>query len=494
MDFTTLHPEKDPTVYILPFFKEGIDPLLIQKHSGIERIVDFEGKFGEILVIYHPTKPRKVFLLGLGEQKDIIKAFQAFRILAFHHHAKWTSSIHVGLEHLTVEICHHAALGLELATYNIGLFKKERESMPAFFKGLTTVYIHHADPNANNHILAGKLTAETQINMMKLVDKPSNKKKPEDLANYALESAHQYRYQAKVLNQEVLEHEGLHALLAVGQGSNNSPLLIQLEYKPSEMESAQPQLGLVGKGITFDTGGLSIKGANNMHYMKSDMGGAAAVIGAIELAARLQLDIHVVGIIPVAENSVDALSIKPGDVIDSYSGKTIEVIDTDAEGRLILADGLAYLQKNYRPNTIIDVATLTGNCVLALGYHAAGLFTDNAKLAKELVQAGQHTNERLWQLPLWDDYKGDIQSDIADVKNYSGKPVAGAIAAAKFLQFFVKDHPQWAHLDIAGVAFGDSAFTKMKSATGFGVRLLVEYMKLSENGLEYKLEGNPKSD
>lgn len=214
-----------------------------------------------------------------------------------------------------------------------------------------------------------------------------------------------------------------------------------------------------------------------MHYMKSDMGGAAAVLGTIELAAKLQLPVHLVGIIPSTENSIDGLAIKPGDVIGSYSGKTIEVIDTDAEGRLILADGLSYANQNFALDTIIDLATLTGSCVATLGYSAAGLFTNNETLAQSLYQSGLQTGEKLWRLPLWDDYKDELKSDVADVKNYHGKPVAGAIVAAKFLEVFTENHANWAHLDIAGTAFGDSEFGTMKSATAYGVRLLVNWLK-----------------
>ena len=250
-----------------------------------------------------------------------------------------------------------------------------------------------------------------------------------------------------------------------------------MEYRPKkEPAKGLKKIGLVGKGVTFDTGGLSIKPSANMHYMKSDMGGAAAVFGTMEAAAKLQLPVHLVGIVPSTDNSVDALSIKPSDVIDSYSGKTIEVIDTDAEGRLILADGLCYMARNYRPDTMIDLATLTGSTVRTFGYHAAGLFSNNDALAAQLFAASERSGERSWRLPLWDAYKDDIKSDVADLRNFSGRPMAGAIGAAKFLEAFIEGHPAWAHLDIAGVAFNDSEFSSQKSATAFGVRLLLDYI------------------
>ena len=214
-----------------------------------------------------------------------------------------------------------------------------------------------------------------------------------------------------------------------------------------------------------------------MHYMKSDMGGAAAVFGTMEMAAKLKLPVHLIGIVPATENSVDAKAVKPSDVIDSYSGKTIEIIDTDAEGRLILADGLNYMVKHYSPEILIDLATLTGSAVRTFGYHAAALFSNNDELANRIQETGNNNGEKSWRLPIWDIYQDDIKSDVADIRNYSGRPTAGAIVAAKFLQFFTEDHPKWAHLDIAGVAFGDSEFSMQRSSSAFGIRLLTELIE-----------------
>jgi leucyl aminopeptidase len=233
---------------------------------------------------------------------------------------------------------------------------------------------------------------------------------------------------------------------------------------------------LVGKGITFDTGGLNIKTSGMLH-MKCDMAGGAAVLGARQLVADLKLPIRVTAIVPCCENSVDSKSFQPSDVIKSYSGTTIEIIDTDAEGRLILADGLSFMIKNYKPEILVDIATLTGSSVGTFGYECAALFTNDETLSQKLQHSGDEIGERLWPLPLWDAYKSDIESDIADVKNYSGKPVAGAISAAKFLEYFTEGHTSWAHLDIAGVAFGDDEFAKSKHATAYGVHLLTHFIE-----------------
>jgi leucyl aminopeptidase len=234
---------------------------------------------------------------------------------------------------------------------------------------------------------------------------------------------------------------------------------------------------LVGKGVTFDTGGISIKSSNGMSYMKSDMGGAAAVLGTIEMVAKLNLPYHVVAIVPTCENSIDGLSIRPSYVINSYAQKTIEVIDTDAEGRLILADGLYYAVKNYKPDYLIDLATLTGSIIAAIGYEAAGLFSKNTDLQSSLYAAGEATGEKLWAMPMWDSYADTMKSDIADIKNLSSASVGGSITAAKFLEFFTDGHSAWAHIDIAGTAFGDNEYGKMKSATAYGVKLLTHWIE-----------------
>lgn len=467
----------DSQVILLPFFKEDIHHELISATAGIQRAVDFSGSWKECLTLYPPTKAHKVLLLGLGTKGNRNDTFQAFRSLVFHQYKKLAKDLHVELSHLPADMAYQAALGIELATYSIGIHKTATgdERIPESI--VQRVQLVHSHSDINAFISKGQLTAETMCKMMHLVDSPANIKTPNYLAQYVKESAKRNKYRAEVFDKKALEEKGLHTILAVGKGSKDDPVMILMEYNGTESSTGKPKLGLAGKGITFDTGGISIKGSQNMHYMKSDMGGAAAVIGAIELAAKLKLPIHVVGIVPSAENAVDALSLKPGDVIPSYSGKTIEVIDTDAEGRLVLADGLAYMIKHFQPEILIDLATLTGSVVRSLGYAAAGLFTNNDGLAQQLEEVGNEVHERVWRMPLWKDYEDDLHSDIADVRNFSGKPIAGAIMAAKFLEVFTDDHPAWAHLDIAGVAFGDSEFSKMKSASAYGVRLLVNLME-----------------
>ena len=266
---------------------------------------------------------------------------------------------------------------------------------------------------------------------------------------------------------------GMNALLAVASGSNEEPKFIILEYAGGK-KSAAP-IVLVGKGLTFDSGGISIKPSDKMEEMKSDMSGGAAVMGVIMAATDLHLPLNIIGFIPATENMPGGTAYKPGDILKSYSGKTIEVLNTDAEGRLILADALAYASE-FKPEAVIDVATLTGACIVALGDDVIGMLGTDDKLKSEIDRAAQTTGELVWELPLWESYHELIKSDIADYKNSSGRS-AGTITAAAFLSKFAGDAP-WVHLDIAGPAWTNKEKTYIpKGASGVAVRLLVEFLR-----------------
>ncbi|TDP58034.1 leucyl aminopeptidase family protein [Flavobacterium dankookense] len=409
--------------------------------------------------------------IGLGKEIDYKSIKTIFRRISSKQKELFNKNLVVVLPNeLKNEQVEALFSGLVLGTYNLGHYKKT-EVHPFLTNDFVFQYI--AKENLAEIISKGIKIAQAQLETFNLVDLPPNKVTPKYLADWATETGKKYGFNVTVFGKEKATEIGLHSFLSVGQGSAREPQFIIMEYNPA---NAKKHIGLVGKGITFDTGGLNIKTAG-MVQMKCDMAGAGAVLGAMQLIADLQLPYRVTAIVPACENSVDATSFLPSDVINSYSGHTIEIIDTDAEGRLILADGLSYLIKNYQPETVIDLATLTGSVVGTLGYECAGLFTNNDDLSKKLQNSGSQIGEKLWQLPLWDDYKGDIDSEIADVKNYSGKPVAGAISAAKFLEFFTEKHPSWAHLDIAGVAFGDSEFSKTKHATAYGVHLITKFIE-----------------
>ena len=306
-----------------------------------------------------------------------------------------------------------------------------------------------------------------------LISAPANEMTPSIMAQKALEISRRKNVSCKVLDKDKMKEMGMNALLAVASGSNEEPKFIILEYAGGK-KSAAPVM-LVGKGLTFDSGGISIKPSDKMDEMKTDMSGGAAVMGVIMAAADLQLPLNITALIPSTENMPSGTACKPGDIIKSYSGKTIEVFNTDAEGRLILADALAYASE-FKPAIVIDVATLTGACIVALGEDVIGMLGTDDKLKKEIEKAAQTTGELVWELPLWERYHELIKSDIADYKNSGGR-TAGAITAAAFLSKFVGDSP-WVHLDIAGPAWISKDKTYIpKGASGVAVRLLVEFLR-----------------
>jgi len=310
-----------------------------------------------------------------------------------------------------------------------------------------------------------------------LQQRPGNLATPEHLAGAALQLGEETGLRVTILGPREMEKERMGALLSVAQGSDQEPRLILIEHHGGA--EGDPPLVLVGKGLTFDSGGISIKPAQGMEDMKFDMSGGAAVLGALQAVAELQLSLNVVGVVPSSENLINGRATKPGDVIRTRAGKTVEVINTDAEGRLILADALHYAAERYAPRAMVDCATLTGACVVALGNQAMALLGTDEALMKNLQEAGERSGERCWPLPLWDEYRKQLDSPVADLKNVGGRG-AGTITAALFLKEFVGEVP-WAHLDIAGTAYGEPRAPWHRPG-GFGVptRLLLEWILAHE--------------
>lgn len=476
-----------PCARNVPFPPEWSESLAAAGLSSELIKADFSSDLKEVFSFYLNLggRQRKIYLVGLGDEPGFPQVLSALRSFTYRRRTRLSSSAGLYLMHwgdqtpFPIRMLEGALNGVLLGRYQIGSMKTEENTSTPFFEENATLHILAPDSAQKAAAIAidrTKRIAATQLEIFDLVNKPSNLITPQALAAWAERSGAAAGYQVKVLDKPALEAQGFHALLAVNRGSPDPAVFIEMDYQPKD----QKPLGticLVGKGVTFDTGGLSIKPSSNMHYMKSDMGGAAAVMGAVEAAAKLKLPLRVIGLVPSTDNSVDKHSLKPNEIISSYSGKTIEVIDTDAEGRLILADGLSYAVRNFQPDVLLDLATLTGSTIRTLGYAAGGLFSNDDQLSRNLMQAGEAVGERLWAFPMWDDFKDGIKSDIADVKNFSGKPTAGAIYAAKFLEVFIDNHPSWAHLDIAGVAVTDSEFAAQKSATAYGVRLLIEFFE-----------------
>jgi leucyl aminopeptidase len=444
---------------------------------------EIKGKFGEISIIHTFGKlpARIVAVAGLGKRQDfnvdrirgVVGEFcRVLRKLNCH---KVATILHgsgiggIGPEASAKAIVEGALLGL----YSFTKYKKpEYEDIEEI---LIAVREKEKIPMLESAIDKGKVVAEAANLARDMVNEPANYMTPSQMAEVAKEIAGKYKLECKVFHREDMETMGMGALLGVAKGSNQPPKLITLAYKGNE--HSEKAMGFLGKGITFDSGGISIKPSEGMDEMKGDMAGAAAVMTALGAIAQLKLKINVTAIIPATENLPSGAALKPGDILKAMNGKTIEVISTDAEGRLILADALSYAVKQGL-SPLIDLATLTGACRIALGLLYSGVFGNDQNLIDKVLKAAERTGERMWQMPMPEEYKDQNKSEIADIKN-TGNRYGGAITAALFLAEFVGNTP-WVHLDIAGPRLSSKETGYLvKGAAGFGVRTLVE-LALSE--------------
>ncbi|MFO7983868.1 MAG: leucyl aminopeptidase [Desulfuromonadales bacterium] len=456
--------------------------------GSIERAIrekEFAGKARQLLFLHAgPDLPAsRVLLVGLGKRKGttVDGLRQAAGSAGDFLQGKKIARIATDLATVPVkqaglrETTQAVVEGMLLATYRFDRYRtQKREELPEAFKKIE-ILVDRKEPKAEAErgvedalsVCQGVTTARDMVN------EPGNIKSPEYFADQARMLSDECGLECRILDRSELGKEGMGAMLGVAQGSVREPKLIVMEHRGADREQAP--VALIGKGVMFDAGGISLKPSEGMQEMKMDMGGGAAVLGAMAAVARLGLPINVVGLIPAVENMPSGSAIRPGDVLTSRSGKTIEVVNTDAEGRLILADALTYAER-FKPAKVIDVATLTGACVIALGHHASAVLGSDDKLVDALRGAGDKSGERLWPLPLWDEYDEQLKSDIADVKNVGGRP-AGTITAAAFLKRFAGEY-DWAHLDIAGTAWESSGRPYIpKGGTGVGVRLLVEFLR-----------------
>ena len=450
----------------------------------------FKGKKGQTLQMLAPagSKLDVILLVGLGEEKkvDALVMQEAgaavYAALAGGGAASVTVAVDTvqgggadgeGLK--VAELAAELALGLRLRSYRFDKYrtKQKPEDKPA----LKAAAILCRDAARARALYAPRdRVADGVFFTRDLVSEPPNELYPETLAAQAKTLA-RLGVKVQVLGVKEMGKLGMNALLGVGQGSAKESKLVVMEWrgavqsKGGKEDSAGP-VAFVGKGVTFDTGGISLKPGAGMEDMKWDMGGAGAVIGAMMALAGRKAKVHAVGVVGLVENMPDGNAQRPGDIVKSMSGQTIEIQNTDAEGRLVLADALWYCKTRFKPRFMVDLATLTGAVIICLGHERAGLFANNDDLAKNLAAAGDKVGEKLWRLPLAPEYDKMMDSDIADVKNISGKRDAGSITAAQFLQRFVDKTP-WAHLDIAGMAWATKDQTVVpKGGTGYGVRLL----------------------
>ena len=482
------------TEAVVAFHFEGNERLLrdteaMDKASGglVSEVIqsgDFQGELYQASLIY--TKGtilcKRILLMGLGERGDFQldkwrgAVSKAARILRDKGVREFSLSPYLrGERKISPEDLSQGLVeGIYLGLYQFAEFKtEEREKI----KEVEQVHLVTPDEKKISRIQkavdAAEIISRAVYLARDLVSRPANRKTPSMLAQMAQDVAENSGLRWKVFNMDKMRELGMGALLAVASGSREPPKFIILEYKPPK--KSLDTVVVIGKAITFDSGGLSLKPSENMDKMKHDMGGGAAAIGIIQATSQLKLPLHLVALIPATENLPSGSAYRPGDILTSLSGKTIEVISTDAEGRLILADALAYSQRS-KPKAIIDLATLTGACIIALGKNVTGMMGNDEDLKTRVRRAADRTGEKVWELPLWEEYEEQIKSEVADIKNVGGRP-AGTITGGAFLKKFVGEYP-WVHLDIAGPVWADKDKPYIpKGATGVGVRLVVQLLR-----------------
>jgi leucyl aminopeptidase len=473
---------------------------LTQHHTGLSaadvahiektlKITEFKGKKGEAQVVTTVGHYDRVVVIGFGKTEKLEALVLAevggavYKTLA----ALNVTSASVIIDSLegnantNAETAGRIAYGAKLRSYRFDKYKtkeKEDSKKPKLEK---LHFVVKEAPSARHYFEAKDALAEAVFFTRNLQNEPANVIYPASLAKAAKEALVPLGVNVKILGEAEMKKLGMNALLGVGQGSANESQLVVMEYTGKGGSDAP--LGLVGKGVTFDTGGISIKPSANMEDMKWDMGGAAVVIGTILALAKRRAKVDVVGVVGLVENMPSGTAQRPGDIVTSMSGQTIEVLNTDAEGRLVLADALWYCQKNHKPKAIVDLATLTGAIVVALGESTAGLFSNDDAMASQIEKASKTVGEPVWRLPMNETYDKDIDCDFADMKNIGSGRGGGSITAAQFLQRFIENGLPWVHLDIAGVTWAkkDSALVP-KGATAFGLRLLEQFIRENYEG------------
>ena len=471
---------------ILGVFETGAQPAITaatdKASKGligrIQKQGDFNGKAGTTLVVRHPegVKAARLVLVGLGKPEELnSKSWTQANRTAVN--AVLTTTATDAINTLTTlkvsdlssaaQVRQAVVLAGECA-YRFDSFKTTPKATPVKLKSISVLVSDKATKATTDAVGQGAAIVEGMNLTRDLGNLPGNLCTPTYLANEAKKLAKTYGLKCLILEKAAMEKLGMHSLLAVAKGSDQPPKFIVLEY--SAGKKTDKPVVLVGKGITFDTGGISLKPAAEMDEMKYDMCGAASVLGTLRAVAGMKLPINLVVIVPTTENMPGGSATRPGDIVSSMSGQTIEILNTDAEGRLILCDALTYAER-FKPAAVVDVATLTGACVVALGPFASGLLGNNDLLIDELRNAGTATMDRAWQLPLWDDYQDLLKSPFADMANIGGR-WGGTITAACFLSRFTKSYP-WAHLDIAGTAWVQG---KDKGATGRPVPMLTRFL------------------
>lgn len=453
--------------------------------SDVIKEEDFKGKLGSTVTVRTSgkIKAKKVIVVGLGEKEKfdlnaLRKAAAAGIRKAKAEKAKTICTVLHGIGTGGIKAQESAQIITEisqLAIYEFDKYKsKDKDSNNSEITSLTICESSKSkDKEIQEGIWFGNLCAQAQKLARDLVTEPAQKATPTHLSNVARQIAKENKLKIKVLSKAECQKLGMGAFLAVAKGSDEPPKFIELKYTPNGR--AKKHIAIVGKGVTFDSGGLSLKPSGSMETMKMDMSGAAAVLGTMSVINKLKPDVAVTMIVAACENMPGGSAYKLGDVVKAMNGKTIEILNTDAEGRVTLADSLSYIAKQ-KPDEIIDLATLTGACVVALGDYTTGVMTNNQKLADKIIKAGNEVGERMWQLPLFDEDREKIKSDVADMINTGSKGGGGAQNGAVLLEKFIDDIP-WVHLDIAGPAWTNTPSSYgPKGPTGVGARTLINYL------------------
>ncbi|WP_347939311.1 leucyl aminopeptidase [Rickettsia oklahomensis] len=465
---------------------------LDQQHHGLisKTIADklqFTGKYGQIKVIpsfmIRSSEIKYLIIAGLGDEDKLTESKIEELGGKILQHATSAKISTIGLKILnrissfpSYTFASLIVSGALLASYRFDKYRTTLKEVEKFVVESIEVFTDN-NTEAAKLFEIKKLVAEAVFFARDISNEPSNIKTPQVYAERIVDILEPLGVDVDIISEREMKNLGMGALLGVGQGSQNESKLVVMEYKGSSKDA--PTVALVGKGVIFDTGGISLKPSSNMHLMRYDMGGSAAVVGSMIAVAGQKLPVNIVSVVGLVENMPSGNAQRPGDVVTTMSGQTAEVLNTDAEGRLVLADAVWYAQEKFKPKCVIDIATLTGAITVALGSTYAGCFSNNDELASKLIKAGEEVNEKLWRMPLHDEYDEMISSDIADMANIGNVPsAAGSCIAAHFIKRFIKDGVEWAHLDIAGVANSNKASSLgPKGAVGYGVRLLEKFIK-----------------
>lgn len=464
---------------IKKIFKKGIKPLF----KEIEKVIiskDFDGEFKKTMLVHTENKIKRLLLVGLGNEKKIdeekIRKACYFVLSEVKDLKLETFSILLPtIKKIKKEnICKAITEGVILSDYDFNKYKIEERKRVKDIKYVELIFPKVIGKGEKEIIKKTKIVCDNVNLLRDWVNEDSDKLNPLEISKMAKDIAKKYGLKINIFDEKMLKRMGMELIINVGRGSRYPPRVVIMEYKNGKSDN----IVLIGKGITFDSGGLDLKPPKYIENMKMDKAGALTVLAIMKTVAEIDMKINLIGIMPLCENMIGPMAYKPGSILKSFSGKTVEVEDTDAEGRLILADILSYAERTFKPKLMVDIATLTGSVLITFGEYVAAMLSNNKKIVNAMFQSGQRTYERVWELPLYDEYLDEIKGDVADIKNLGYKKglYAGTIIGGAFLRKFI-DRTPWIHIDIAGTGWYEKRrYYIPKGATGFGLRLILDFL------------------